>query len=60
MSKKRVKTLTVLNTDIRIVPVETEDYISLTDMLKAKDGDFFIALFELFFKFDYALLHSGV
>jgi len=43
MSKKRVKTLTVLNTDIRIVPVDAEDYISLTDMLKAKDGDFFIA-----------------
>jgi len=43
MSKERVKTLSVLDTKIRIVPVDTEDYISLTDMLKAKDGDFFIS-----------------
>ncbi len=43
MSKKHVRTLTVLDTDIRIVPVNDEDYISLTDMLKAKDGDFFIS-----------------
>ena len=43
MTKKRVKTLSVLDTKIRIVPVAAEDYISLTDMLKAKDGDFFIS-----------------
>ncbi len=43
MSKKKVKTLSVLDTEIRVVPIEKEDYISLTDMLKAKDGDFFIS-----------------
>ncbi len=43
MSKKKVKTLSVLDTEIRVVPVDAEDYISLTDMLKAKDGDFFIS-----------------
>ena len=34
---------TVKDTPIRIVTVEDEDYISLTDMLQAKDGDFFIS-----------------
>ena len=33
----------VIGTDIRILKVENEDFISLTDMLKAKDGDFFIS-----------------
>lgn len=33
----------VIGTEIRIFSVEQEDYISLTDMLKAKDGDFFIS-----------------
>lgn len=39
MSKK----IEVIGTEIRIFTVEQEDYISLTDMLKAKDGDFFIS-----------------
>ncbi|MBL4760955.1 MAG: KilA-N domain-containing protein [Mariprofundaceae bacterium] len=39
MSKK-VKTITVLNEQIRIIQ---DNYISLTDMLKSKDGDFFIS-----------------
>jgi hypothetical protein len=43
MSQKKVKTFSVLDTQIRVVPVDKEDYISLTDMLKAKDGDFFIS-----------------
>ncbi len=43
MSKKKVKTFSVLDTEIRVVPIYEEDYISLTDMLKAKDGDFFIS-----------------
>ncbi len=34
--------ITVQNTDINIVKVNGEDYICLTDMLRAKDGDFFI------------------
>jgi len=42
MTKKtgKVKTITVLNESIRIIQ---DDYISLTDMLKSKDGDFFIS-----------------
>lgn len=39
MSKK-IKTITVLNEQIRITQ---DNYISLTDMLKSKDGDFFIS-----------------
>jgi hypothetical protein len=42
MSKKG-RSITVKETPIRIVSVEEEDYISLTDMLRAKDGDFFIS-----------------
>lgn len=38
MSKS--KTITVLNEEIRVTK---ENYISLTDMLKSKDGSFFIA-----------------
>lgn len=33
----------VQDRDITIIKVEEEDFISLTDMLKAKDGDFFIS-----------------
>lgn len=35
--------LTVLDNEITILKVNEQDYISLTDMLKAKDGDFFIS-----------------
>jgi len=35
--------ITVLENEITILKIEDEDYISLTDMLKAKDGDFFIS-----------------
>ncbi len=41
--QKKVKILSVLDTEIRVVPIDKEDYISLTDMIKAKDGDFFIS-----------------
>jgi len=34
------KKINVKNTEITIISVNDEDYISLTDMLKAKDGDF--------------------
>lgn len=37
------KKLEVKGHEISIVKVNDEDYISLTDMLKAKDGDFFIS-----------------
>ena len=37
---KKSKTITVLNESIRIT---RDDYISLTDMLKSKDGSFFIS-----------------
>ena len=32
--------LTVLENEITILKVDDQDYISLTDMLKTKDGDF--------------------
>ena len=35
--------LKVLETEISVQHIGNEDYISLTDMLKAKDGEFFIA-----------------
>ena len=36
------KKLTVLDTEINVVTINEEDYICLTDMVKAKDGDFFV------------------
>lgn len=35
--------LVVKDTDVTVLKINEEDYISLTDMLKAKDGDFFVA-----------------
>ena len=32
----------VKDTEINTIKVENEDYICITDMIKAKDGDFFI------------------
>ena len=43
MSKSRKLTIDVLGTAITVISERDEDYISLTDMLKAKDGDFFIS-----------------
>jgi hypothetical protein len=43
MSKPRKSTIEVQGTAISVVTAKGEDFISLTDMLKAKDGDFFIA-----------------
>lgn len=37
------KTIVVQGTEITIATRQEQDYISLTDMLKAKDGDFFIS-----------------
>lgn len=37
-----MKNLEVLDTKISIVKVNNQDFICLTDMLKAKDGDFFV------------------
>ncbi len=34
--------ITVKDTEVNVVKVNGEDYICLTDMLRAKDGDFFI------------------
>ena len=33
--------ITVKDTDVSVIKVQNEDYISLTDMLKAKEGEFF-------------------
>ncbi len=44
MDRKNAKRkIDVLDTSISIISSDNEDYISLTDMLKAKDGDFFIS-----------------
>ncbi len=43
MKKQNKTTLDVLGTAVTVVSNQSEDYISLTDMLKAKDGDFFIS-----------------
>ena len=40
---KKNRKIEVLETAITVVSVKDQDYISLTDMLKAKDGDFFIS-----------------
>ena len=32
----------VLDAEITVINVRGEDYICITDMLKAKDGDFFV------------------
>lgn len=36
-------TIEVLGTPVTVLSQKDEDYISLTDMLKAKDGDFFVS-----------------
>ncbi len=43
MSKSRKHTIEVMGTAITVLAQRDQDYISLTDMLKAKDGDFFIS-----------------
>lgn len=40
---KKSKSIIVKGIEITIVNQNDIDYISITDMLKAKDGDFFIA-----------------
>ena len=42
MSSPKKTKIEVLNTEITILSEREGDYISLTDMLKAKDGEFFI------------------
>ena len=44
MKKKPTNaTINVRGTEVAVVQQAGQDYISLTDMLKAKDGDFFIS-----------------
>jgi hypothetical protein len=43
MSKPKKSTIEVQGIAITVLTAKDEDFISLTDMLKAKDGDFFIA-----------------
>jgi hypothetical protein len=43
MSQPKKSTIQVQGTAITILTTKDEDFISLTDMLKAKDGDFFIS-----------------
>jgi len=42
MAKKQQEVMKVLGVGITLLSVDEMDYISLTDMMKAKDGDFFI------------------
>ena len=39
----KIKSINVKGTEITVIKEKNFDYISLTDMLKAKDGDFFIS-----------------
>ena len=41
--KSKKSTLNVQGIEIALLKFQNEDYISITDMLKAKDGDFFIS-----------------
>lgn len=43
MAKDKKNTINVQGTAITVLSHRDDDFISLTDMLKAKDGDFFIA-----------------
>lgn len=43
MSKSKKSTVDVQGTTVSIVRTGNDDYISLTDMLKTKDGEFFIS-----------------
>jgi hypothetical protein len=35
--------ITVKDTEVTVISIENEDYICITDMIKAKDGDFFVS-----------------
>ena len=43
MSKPKKSSIQVRGTDVTILSYQNDDFIPLTDMLKAKDGDFFIS-----------------
>jgi hypothetical protein len=43
MTKKNNDMIEVQGAKVSVITIEGDDYISLTDMLKAKDGDFFIS-----------------
>ena len=43
MAQSKNRTISVNEISIAVSTVNDEDYISLTDMVKAKDGDFFIS-----------------
>ena len=42
MGESNMAKITVQNTEITVTNVNGEDYICITDMLKAKDGDSFV------------------
>ena len=43
MAQGKNRTISVNEISITVSSVNDDDYISLTDMIKAKDGDFFIS-----------------
>lgn len=42
-ANKAKRSIDVMDTQVSVLTVNDQDYISLTDMLRAKDGDFFIS-----------------
>lgn len=42
-TKVNMAKINVKDTDVTIIKVNETDYISLTDMIKSKDGDFFFS-----------------
>ena len=40
---EKMAKISVKDTEVSVIRVQDEDYISLTDMLKAKDGEFFFS-----------------
>ena len=52
------KTINVKGTEITITNHGGLDYISLTDILRAKDGDFFLTSAQALFKSKYYLISA--
>lgn len=43
LKQKTMAKIIVKDTEVSVMRINEEDYISLTDMLKAKDGEFFFS-----------------
>ena len=54
------KSVEVQGTEVSILTRDNKDYISLTDMVKAKDGDFFISDDMQSFSYNFPLFHLEI